>query len=90
MSGQGSFPSNKRGNEMVPLEVEAHWDADASVWWAESGDLPGLATEAPSFPELVDHVKSLAPLIISENLGRVPNGITVHVSGSESEETFRI
>ena len=68
---------------MVPLEVQAHWDADASVWWAESDDLPGLVTEAPSFPDLVGHIKSLAPLIIRENLGHAPDGMTVHVPGTE-------
>jgi hypothetical protein len=90
MARQRSDSSNNGGNGVVPLEVAAHWDADASVWWAESDDLPGLVTEAPSFPDLVGHIKSLAPLIIRENLGRAPYGMTVHVSGTESEETFRI
>ena len=26
--------------------VLAHWDDDAKVWWAESDEVPGLASEA--------------------------------------------
>lgn len=90
MADQVSTQGDIGGRKIVPLRVDAHWDADASVWWAESGDLPGLATEAPSFPELVAHVKSLAPLIIRENLGQSPEGATVKVQGAEAEETFKI
>ncbi|WP_158258683.1 DUF1902 domain-containing protein [Rhodopila globiformis] len=77
-------------DDMGSLQVQAHWDAAAEVWWAESDDLPGLATEAPSFPELMTHIKSLAPTIIRENLGRRPDGLSVRVAGNASEETFKI
>ena len=90
MTRQRPESSNNGGNQVVPLEVQAHWDADASVWWAESDDLPGLVTEAPSFRDLVGHIKSLVPFIIRENLRCRPDGMTVHVSGTTSEETFRI
>jgi hypothetical protein len=73
-----------------PLQVQAHWNEAAEVWWAESDDLPGLATEAPSFSELIIHIKSLAPTIIRENLGRRPDGLSVRVAGDALEETFRI
>ena len=39
--------------DVGPLQVQAQWNAAAEVWWAESDDLPGLATEAPSFSELI-------------------------------------
>ena len=32
--------------------VRAVWDDEASVWVAESPDLPGLVTEAPSLDKL--------------------------------------
>jgi predicted RNase H-like HicB family nuclease len=67
------------------LQVQAHWDANAGVWWAESDDLPGLATEAPTFPELIVHIKSLAQTIIQENLGRRADGLSVRVAGDASE-----
>jgi hypothetical protein len=72
MIRQSPNSSNHGANRVVLLEVQAHWDADAGVWWAESDDLPGLVTEAPSLPDLVGHIKSLAPFIIRENLGRAP------------------
>jgi hypothetical protein len=75
-------------NKPGALQVQAHWDPTAGVCWADS--LPGLATEAPSFPELIAHIKSLAPTIIVENLGREPGGLFVPVAGDASDETFRV
>lgn len=34
------------------IVVRATWDEEASVWVAESSDLPGLITEAASIDEL--------------------------------------
>jgi predicted RNase H-like HicB family nuclease len=34
------------------IVVRAIWDTEASVWTAESCDLPGLVTEAASLDEL--------------------------------------
>lgn len=34
------------------IVVRATWDSEASVWTAESSDLPGLVTEAASLDEL--------------------------------------
>jgi predicted RNase H-like HicB family nuclease len=34
------------------IVVRATWDREASVWTAESPDLPGLVTEASSLDEL--------------------------------------
>jgi predicted RNase H-like HicB family nuclease len=34
------------------IVVRATWDHEASVWTAESSDLPGLVTEASSLDEL--------------------------------------
>lgn len=34
------------------IVVRATWDTEASVWTAESSDLPGLVTEAASLDEL--------------------------------------
>lgn len=42
-------PPPKMGRLIV---VRATWDAEASVWTAESSDLPGLVTEAASLDEL--------------------------------------
>jgi predicted RNase H-like HicB family nuclease len=90
MADQALGHEKPGADDVGPLQVQAHWDAAAEVWWAESDDLPGLATEAPSFSELINHIKSLAPTIIQENLGRRPDGLFVRVAGDASEETFRI
>jgi hypothetical protein len=49
--------------------VRAHWDADANVWWAESDDVPGLASEAPTFDQLDESVRSIAPELLFLNKG---------------------
>jgi hypothetical protein len=90
MSDRASARGNQAAGVPGPLQVQAHWDATVGVCWAESDDLPGLATEAPSFPELIAHIKSLAPTIIVENLGREPGGLFVRVAGDASDETFRV
>ena len=37
------------------------WDDEASVWIAESPDLPGLILESGSFDALVERVKNAVP-----------------------------
>ncbi len=61
------------------MNVQAHWDEVARVWWADSDDIPGLVTEADTFPDLVQHVRSLAPLAIRENFGREPYVTVIHI-----------
>jgi hypothetical protein len=74
--------------DMAALNVQAHWDEAAGVWWADSDDIPGLVTEADTFPDLVQHVRSLAPLVIRENLGREPHGAVVHITDGQHAEEF--
>ena len=49
------------------LTVNARWDGDAGVWWASSDDVPGLATEAPTWGQLLDNVRELVPSLIQLN-----------------------
>jgi predicted RNase H-like HicB family nuclease len=49
--------------------VRAHWDDEAKVWWAESDDVPGLASEAPSFEQLDENVRAIAPELLALNKG---------------------
>jgi hypothetical protein len=46
--------------------VEARWDAEAGVFYAES-DIPGLNVEADSIAEFIDIVKDIAPDLIKAN-----------------------
>ena len=88
MSGEYSALPNREIDDMEALIVQAHWDAEARVWWTDGDDVPGLATEAPTFPELVDHVKSLAPVLIQENMGRTTAGTRICVKGANQEKAF--
>jgi predicted RNase H-like HicB family nuclease len=76
---------------MAALNVQAHWDPEAHVWWADSEDIPGLVTEADTFSEIVQHVRSLAPLMIRENLGPPDRtGDVVRVTDGKDEESFQV
>jgi len=37
------------------------------VWWAESDDLPGLVSEAPTLDELVECVMAVARELLTAN-----------------------
>ncbi len=53
------------------IVVRASWDEGASAWVAKSGDVPGLATEAPTLEALVTRLKVLIPELLELN-GAVP------------------
>ena len=46
---------------MVEYTIVLSWDDEASVWIAESQDLPGLILESGSFDALVERVKIAVP-----------------------------
>lgn len=54
---------------MGVYHVRAHWDDDAKVWWAESDEVPGLASEAPTLEELDENVRAIAPELLALNKG---------------------
>jgi predicted RNase H-like HicB family nuclease len=43
------------------------WDEDAKVWVASSDDVPGLATGADAFEELIEKLKVVIPELLSAN-----------------------
>lgn len=51
------------------LKVFATWDPDAGVWVAESEDIPGLITEAPTTEALLSKLNSIIPVLLEENDG---------------------
>jgi len=52
---------------MAPYNVRAEWDGEAEVWVASSDDVPGLATGADSFEELIEKLKIIIPELLEEN-----------------------
>jgi predicted RNase H-like HicB family nuclease len=49
--------------------VRATWDSEASVWVAESDDVPGLATEAESLDALLLKLNVMIPELLEMNDG---------------------
>ena len=49
--------------------VSALWDDEAGVWVAESVDVPGLVTKAPTFERLVAKLKIMIPELLELNGG---------------------
>lgn len=52
---------------MRALVVVATWDDEADVWVAESDDIPGLVTEAPTREELEAKVRVMVPELREAN-----------------------
>lgn len=49
--------------------VRATHDPDTGHWWAESADLPGLVSEAPTLEALMDRVSEIVPELLDLNGG---------------------
>jgi predicted RNase H-like HicB family nuclease len=58
---------------VTTYHVTAEWDDDARVWVASSDDVPGLATGADTFEDLVEKLKVVIPELLVEN-GLLPAG----------------
>lgn len=49
--------------------IQTSYDPEAKVWWAESEDLPGLVSEAPTLDALIDRVTAVAAELLVANGG---------------------
>ena len=45
------------------VRVRAEWDQEARVWVAESGNLPGLVTEAETVEQLFEKLRPIALIL---------------------------
>jgi len=71
---------------MTPYRVTAEWDEDARVWVASSDDVPGLATGADTFDELIEKLKIVIPELLVEN-GLLPEGTESVLFAVNAERT---
>jgi predicted RNase H-like HicB family nuclease len=55
------------GGAMREFKVTAFWDLEASVWVAESEDVPGLVTEAETVEQLVAKLRTMVPELLEAN-----------------------
>ena len=72
----------------LSIIVRATWDDEAEVWVAQSADVQGLATEAPTLEELREKILAIIPELIElngveSNLPEIP----VHIV---AERTARV
>jgi hypothetical protein len=49
------------------IHIDAHWDDEAQVWIATSGDAQGLVVEASSWQEMIDEVRLVLPALLELN-----------------------
>ncbi|MDR0464705.1 MAG: DUF1902 domain-containing protein [Treponema sp.] len=52
---------------MNEYDIMMTWDDEASVWIAESNDIPGLILESSSFDNLIERVKSAIPSLLEQD-----------------------
>ncbi|MGH6943913.1 MAG: DUF1902 domain-containing protein [Geminicoccaceae bacterium] len=52
---------------MREFKVTAFWDPEASVWVAESEDVPGLVTEAETMEALIAKLQVIVPDLLEAN-----------------------
>jgi hypothetical protein len=57
---------------MEIYRVNAHWDAEASVWWADSEDIKGVAAESATLDGLHANVLEVVPEMLQYNHGVAP------------------
>ena len=57
---------------MREYEVKAFWDPEASVWVAESQDVPGLVTEAETVERLIAKLQLMVPELLEANGALLP------------------
>jgi hypothetical protein len=50
-----------------PFVVEAIWDPEAGVWVAQSRQIIGLVTEAPTMEALLQKLEDIVPVLLEAN-----------------------
>ena len=56
------------------ITLNSTWDPEAKVWFATSGDVPGLVLEADTLDGIIEEARSLVPELL--RLNGVTDGTT--------------
>ncbi len=67
------------------LLVNALWDAEAEAWVATSDDVPGLATEAQTWEQLMERLRGLVPELLEADGVHVDDDVPLEVLGRRFE-----
>lgn len=73
----------------IVYRVHADWDSEARVWVATSGDVPGLATEAPTVEALTEKLRIMIPELLEANQllsGDQPDAIAFELTSHRQEK----
>jgi predicted RNase H-like HicB family nuclease len=62
------------------ITITAFWDKEASVWVAESADVPGLITEAATLEALGTKLEIMIPELLEANGSSLPLNAQIHQS----------
>lgn len=71
-------------NESQAITVTAFWDDEASVWVAQSEQVPGLVAEAETIEVLLSKLDVLIPELLELNQGVKLNSIPVNLKAERS------
>lgn len=66
------------------ITVTALWDNEASVWVAESDDVPGLIAEAETIEALLSKLDILIPELLELNQGIKLESIPINLKAERS------
>ena len=64
------------------ITIDAHWDAEASVWIATSEAIPELVVEADSWPSMIEEVRLVLPDLL-ELTGRADDKLLLTFKAEE-------
>lgn len=67
----------------MEYKVNFSWDEEASVWIAQSDDIPGLVLESGSLDALMERVRYAAPELIELNKSPAVNSFCFSVERHE-------
>ena len=67
----------------MEYKVNFTWDDEASVWIAQSDDIPGLVLEGGSLDALIERVRFAAPELIELNNSQTINSLCFSVERHE-------
>lgn len=75
--------------------VFVDYDEEADVWFVTESDVPGLVTEAPTYPELCQKIFGLAPELFElnghgETDAEVPVEIIAHAPQTHTSKMVRL